>query len=395
MRIGHISTFWPKHCAFPAYTESLIAGMRAQRGDEHVVLAAQPADAAETADWRCVPTFRSDEDYVAKVTRAARAERLDVIEVQYANDVLGDDDRFPRLVRALDDAGVATVVNHHSVYPPRRRTRFGPAERFDRAVAERAAALLVHTPRMRDLLVARDIAADKIHVIPHGTRAVALPPQRDARARLGLPADGKVLLFFGFIWTGKGLGFLLSAFARLARRVPEALLYIGGYSRKKHLAGELYMRYLETRARVLGVGARTIFHGDFVPEERVADVYAACDVVVLPYRQDYASSSAVVHQAAGMGRIPFCSRIDKFDEVGDGISPELCAGPRDAAGWAAGLERLLTDEVHAADLRRKVARFADETSWTRLGARRVALFDALVAGRAARAAGGGAAPPAR
>ncbi len=381
MRIGHVSTFWPKRCAFPAYTESLILGMRAHRPDTHVVLAERPADAAETASWRCVPTFHRGEDYVDAIVARAVEERLDVVEVQYANDVLGDDERFPRLVAALDRAGIAAVVNNHSVYPERRRTRLRDAATFDRAVAERAAALVVHTPRMRDMLVARGIGADKVHVFPHGTKAVTLPAQGGARARLGLPPDAKIVLFFGFIWSGKGLDFLLTAFARLVRRVPEALLYVGGYTRRKWLPGEIYMAYLKSRARLLGIAPRTVWYGDFVPEHAVDDVYAASDVVALPYKQDYASSSAVVHQAAGMERVPFCSRIFKFDEVGDGISPELVAD-LDPEAWAKGLERLLRDEPFAADIRRRVARFRDETAWARIGARRLALFDSLVASSA-------------
>lgn len=378
MRVGHVSTFWPKRCAFPAYTESSILGMRAHRADAHVILSERDAAAAETASWRCVPAFHRSEDYVDGLVAAARGERLEVIEVQYSNDVLGQDERFPRLVRALDAAGIATVVNNHSVYPQHKRTGLGDAATFDRAVAEHAAALIVHTPRMRDMLVARGVAAGKIHVIPHGTKAVALPPQAEARARLGLSGDARVVLFFGFIWSGKGLDFLLGAFARLARRVPRALLYVGGYTRKRWLPGEVYMGYLRARARLLGIASRTAWYGDFVPEEAVDDVYAASDVVALPYRQDYASASAVVHQAAGMGRLPFCSRIHKFDEVGDDISPDLLADAGDAEAWANGLERVLTDETLAADLRRRAARFADETSWTRLGARRIALFDELV-----------------
>lgn len=385
MRIGHVSTFWPKPCAFPAYTDSLIAGMRAHRADAHVVIAERPADAAETAQWRCVPTFHRSEDYVAAIVDRARAERLDVVEIQYANDVLGDDERFPRLLTALADAGIASVVNTHSVYPPRWRTGYRPerdARSFDLAMGARASSVLVHTRRMRDLLLERELAPDKVVVVPHGTKIVALPPQDESRARLGLRRDAKVVLFFGFIWSGKGISFLLSAFARVARRVPEALLYIGGYTRKKSFTREVYMTYLETRMRLHGIHDRTLLYGGFVPDELVPHVYSAADVVALPYRQAYASVSAVVHQSAGMGKIPFCSRTLKFEEVGDRISPDLLADMDDADAWGEGMTRLLTDEPYAAELRARVARFADQTRWDRVGAVRLALYDALLAGRA-------------
>jgi glycosyltransferase involved in cell wall biosynthesis len=385
MRIGHVSTFWPKPCAFPAYTASLISGMRRHRADSHVVIAERPADAAETDEWRCVPTFHRREDYVDAIVARARAERLDLVEIQYANDVLGDDERFPRLLEALADRGIATVVNAHSVYPPRWRTGYRPdrdARSFDVAVGARASSVLVHTRRMRGMLLERGLAPEKVVVVPHGTRLVTLPAQEESRARLGLAADARVVLFFGFIWSGKGISFLLSAFARVARRMPRALLYIGGYTRKKSFTREVYMTYLETRMRLHGIRDRTVLYGGYVPDELVPHVYSAADVVALPYRQAYASVSAVVHQAAGMGKIPLCSRTLKFEEVGERVSPELLADMNDAEAWAEALARLLGDEPYAAELRARVARFADETRWERVGAVRLALYDALLAGRA-------------
>jgi glycosyltransferase involved in cell wall biosynthesis len=240
---------------------------------------------------------------------------------------------------------------------------------------------------MKRELAERGVAADKIAVIPHGTRHQTLPPRAESRRALGVPEGAKVVLFFGFIWHGKGIDFLLSAFARVARRVPEALLYVGGYTRVRKLDRELYMLYLKTRMRLLGIRDRVLLYGDYVPEELMPRVYAAADVVALPYLQAYSSVSAVVHAAAGMGRIPFCSHIAKFEEVAEGISPDLVAAPRDAAAWADGLTRLLTDPAHHADLSRRVARFADATSWSRVGAARLALFDQLRGQARARAAG--------
>jgi glycosyltransferase involved in cell wall biosynthesis len=134
---------------------------------------------------------------------------------------------------------------------------------------------------------------------------------------------------------------------------------------------------------LLGIRRRTMLYGDYVPDRRLPDVYSAADVVALPYRQDYSSVSAIVHQSAGMGKIPFCSRIAKFEEVAEHISPDLVAGERDVKGWAEGLRRILVDQTHAAEMSRRVAAFAEETSWERVGRMRLDLWDALAAGRAA------------
>ena len=79
MRVGHVSTFWPKHCAFPAYTDGVIEGMRAHRADAHVVLAENDAAAAQNERWTCIPAFHRSQDYVDRLAALARERALDVM----------------------------------------------------------------------------------------------------------------------------------------------------------------------------------------------------------------------------------------------------------------------------------------------------------------------------
>lgn len=322
------------------------------------------------------------------VVDAARRAGLDIVLVQYANDIFGDDERMPRLLGALEDAGVRTVINMHSVYPARARTRYKPgrdSQSFDRAVAEVASKVVVHTSCMRRDLEVRGLPASKMAVLPHGT-AVRDPPDRSAaRARFGVPEDAKLVLFFGFIWPGKGIDFLLDVFAGLQREVPEAFLYVGGYTRKRAFYTRAYMGYLRARIHWLGIANCCRLHGDFVADEDVPGLYAAADVVAMPYRQGYSSASGVVHQAAGLGTLVMCSRIPKFEEVAERISPELVADYGDGRAWVAGLRRLFRDVELAQDLTARVRAFADETRWESVGRLHLSLFDELTAANGGKA----------
>jgi len=64
--------------------------------------------------------------------------------------------------------------------------------------------------------------------------------------------------------------------------------------------------------------------------------------------------------------------------VGEAISPALLADYGDRKAWVDGLAKLLGDERLAEELRARVRRFAEETSWERVGAQHLALFDRLV-----------------
>jgi glycosyltransferase involved in cell wall biosynthesis len=384
MRIAHVTNYWPNRYGHAHYTQNLLNGIHALRPDRQFVIGEGNTAAVETSIYRALPSWSRDSDYVDDVVRGLREVKADVAYLQYSNDVFGADTRFPRLLAEIEAAGIRTVVVTHSVYPTSKRTKFEPGRtvlEFDLAVAKAASCIHVHSPRMKTELVDRGVDAAQIAVIPHGSLALEARDPAASRAALGIPADAKVVLFFGIIWSGKGLERLLSAFRLLHKRVPEAFLYIGGYTRLRRWG--VYVKYLQLRAALLGISRRTRLWGAYVPDEDVPGVYSAADVVAMPYRQDYASVSGVVHQTAGMGKLMLCSRIAKFDEVGDHISPDLLVDPESSAEWADGLERLLVDGAYAETMRARILRFADDTSWARVAERHVQLCDALVAGREA------------
>jgi glycosyltransferase involved in cell wall biosynthesis len=389
MRIAHVTNYWPNRFGLAHYADDLIHGIGNHRSGKQFVIGEGNSAASDTDLVRCLPAWHRAEDYVAGIVSALRAVRADVAVFQYANDLFGDDERFPRLLREVEAAGVRAVATLHSVYPPERRCGHGRARDFDLALAAHASCLHVHSARMKADLVARGVPIDKVAVIPHGSRALEARDPAESRARLGVPADARVILFFGYIWSGKGLHVLLPAFARLRRRVPEAFLYIGGYTRHQVLDSMMYMAYLRARIRLLGIRRRTRLWGGYVPDDEVPWVYSAADVVALPYRQDYSSVSGVVHQTAGIGKLMLCSRIAKFDEVGEAVSPQLLVDPDDLDGWARGLERLLTDRPFAEAMRRRILDFAAATSWDKVAAQHLALYERLL--RTGSAAAGDAA----
>jgi glycosyltransferase involved in cell wall biosynthesis len=385
MKVGHASTFWPNGYTHTHYTDAIIRGMATHGAGQQVLLAEHPADPRDDAMVRCVPCYRRSEDFVQPLVTAAAETGAQVVLLQYSNDLFGEDQRFPRLIEHLEARGVRTVVNLHSVYPPDWRVPYEPGRRvvdFDRAVGRCATGLNVHSRRMRDDLVARGIDPAKITVIPHGSRIVTPLDKALSLRALGIPEGRRVVLFFGFVWLGKGLSFLLEVFGQVARRVPDAVFYLGGHVRKKTFYGEAYMAYLRAKVRALGFGSRFWSTGGYVPDTLVDTIYSASDVVALPYRQDYSSVSGVVHQAAGYGRLMLCSRISKFDEVGESISPDLLVGASDKRAWVERLTSLLTDQAEADRLLERVRRFAQKTSWDEVGRQHLELYRGILAGQA-------------
>ena len=383
MKICHITTYWPTaDFGHTHYTENLMHGMQMHQRGKHYILAAQPAAAVDCDEYQCIPCFDTGQDYVDGIAAAAQMVRPDVAIIQHSPDLFGDDNRLPRLAARLKELGIHPVVNSHSIYPAAKHSGYRPggtAADFDRALAQHASLLSVHSQRMKDDLLARGISAEKIVILPHGSKPMEERDIALSRQKLGIPTDAKVVLFFGFIWLGKGIDFLLGVFARVARRIPEAFLFIGGHTRSRKYSA--YVSYLKTRAWLLGFGRRARFWGGFVPEEMVPVIYSAGDVVAMPYRQDYSSVSGVVHQTSGIGKLLLCSRISKFDEITASIDPALTVPADDREAWVETLVRLLTDQVWAAEMKQKIKRFAEQTSWANVGKMHLDAYTKLLAGK--------------
>lgn len=102
-------------------------------------------------------------------------------------------------------------------------------------------------------------------------------PKLEARQKLGLAADGKYVLFFGFVRQYKGLDLLLEAMAD--ERIKKAGI-------KAIVAGEYYDDKAPYDAIITqnGLENTIIIRDDFIPNDEVRNYFGAADVVAQPYR---------------------------------------------------------------------------------------------------------------
>src|SRR5262249_30845781 len=91
-------------------------------------------------------------------------------------------------------------------------------------------ALITVNQDLRTKIVELGIASGKIHVVPRGVDGELFSPadRKEARRRLGLLLDGRMLLWVGRMVTVKGLDVLLQACAKLrADRLAFRLHLVG------------------------------------------------------------------------------------------------------------------------------------------------------------------------
>ena len=98
-----------------------------------------------------------------------------------------------------------------------------------------------------------------------------------ARQRLSLPPDDKIILFFGFIRKYKGLDLLLEAMNDDRIRHSKIKLLIAGefYDNKKDY---------DTLIEKMDIGNQLILRTDFIADSEVKYYLSAADFVIQPYR---------------------------------------------------------------------------------------------------------------
>jgi glycosyltransferase involved in cell wall biosynthesis len=170
-------------------------------------------------------------------------------------------------------------------------------------------------------------------VIPNAVDHRRFRPDVDGtgiRAWLNIPADASVVLLVGRIVPHKGVEHFIEA----ARHVPEAWFLVAG-------DGSL-LDSMKRLAASLGVADRVRFAGR-IAEARLPEVYAACDVLVLPSVSRLEAFGIVALEAMATGKPVIVADIPGVREIiVDGVDG-LLADPVNSLDLAVKIRRVLGD----------------------------------------------------
>ncbi len=186
-------------------------------------------------------------------------------------------------------------------------------------------------------------------VVPCGIDSSRFRPLDDdergsVRSRHGLH-DGPLVLSLSRLVPRKGMDVLIDASARLARRIPDLQVAIGGSGRDR--------RRLD--ARVARTGAPVTFLGR-VPEDDLASVYGAADVYAMLCRNRWAGLEqegfGIVFLEAAAAGVPQVAGNSggAAEAVLHGVTGLVVDDPHDVGAVEDALERLLTDAAMRSDM---------------------------------------------
>jgi glycosyltransferase involved in cell wall biosynthesis len=304
----------------------------------------------------------------------------------FARRALRGAEHLADMTRFRWNGGDADVVNYQWLPLPALDARLLPPARprvltahgvlrrddFQRRLARGLGALLERMDAVialsehgaRRLREEAGIAAERVHVIPHGALdyLTRLPDEAPLPADLAA-VQGPVILCFGLIRPYKGVDVLLEAF----RPIEGAELWVVGrplgtsLDRLHELAGE-------ARGAVRLVPR-------FVPDRELAAYFRRADLVVLPYRD--AEQSGVLFTALAFGKPIVMSDVGGFAEVA-AHGAGCLVPPGEPAALRQEIERLLADpgacERLAASARDAAA---GPYSWDSVAEQTISLYEDL------------------
>jgi D-inositol-3-phosphate glycosyltransferase len=232
----------------------------------------------------------------------------------------------------------------------------------ERRLVRGADRILAPTPvEAEDLIDLYGADPERIRVVPPGVDGGIFHPRPKDQARgvLGL-GDRPVVLFVGRLQAFKGPDLAILAFARAMAMAPEigaraTLLVVGGPA-----GPDVAVEQLGALAASSGIEDRVRFFPP-QPHDRLAEFYAASDVLVVPSHSESFGLVALEAQACGTPVVASSSGGLRYAVV-EGETGFLVSGRR-PEDYAARILAILGDPVLAASLSAAAVRHAGRFSW--------------------------------
>lgn len=286
--------------------------------------------------------------------------------------------------------GKAVVLTAHNVNKLKRDSADTALNRLTLRIQYRLADhVFVHTPKMKSELVKEfGVPTDRITVIPFGINN-SFPDtnltSKEAKDRLGIRKNGKIILFFGCIKPYKGLEYLIAAFQTLARRHDDYQLIIAGRVEK---GSERYWEVLQNQIQEHAKAGQVISRIEFIPVSEIEVYFKGADVLVLPYKD--ISQSGVIFLGYNFGLPVITADVGSLKEEIIERTTGFTFRPEDPTDLARALEEYFASDLFA-DLERhrpEIREFAREHhSWELVSELTTGIYASLLGSKSENAPG--------
>jgi D-inositol-3-phosphate glycosyltransferase len=270
-----------------------------------------------------------------------------------------------------------------------RHVDTSPGDRLatEKDVIQTVDRLIAQCPSERTELV-DDYGADphKVVIIPSAVNTRVFRPmiQADARRRIGLDGEGKVIVYVGRLLPRKDVRNVVRAVAQLQQQANTdeeklTLLIVGGETVEPNPEATPELGELQRLAKELGIADIVKFMGKRQPKE-LSNYYSAGDIVVTtPWYEPFGLTPL---EGMACGRPVIGSAVGGITfTIKDGKTG-LLVPPKDPQALAVALKELLSQPERCIEMGHAARkRVEQEFTWSIVAMRTAALYETLLAER--------------
>ncbi len=352
MRIAYISTFPPIECGIATYTQFLSEAVARQEHEVHIV-------SEEGAQGHNVyPTYTKDSGSLSRdIFDMSVKVTPDLVHIQHEFGLFGETCGISvlDLIYRYKASATPVVATFHTVLPEPNPVQHLIMSTMCRELN----AVIVHEEsHLENLIKVYGAEESKIHLIPHGARAMPLVP--DAKEKLGFTGK-KVILLAGYFRSSKGFDRIVDLFPRVLEKVPDALLVVSGKMRLLEY-GEYRKHLFESIRNSPAKDQIEVLRGQF-PQHTFDTILSASDIMLFPYTAG--AQSGVMAHAMTFGKPVVTSELPAFHDIVKKADIGFSATSDDE--YVDAMVKLLTDDACYEQYSSNALNYVKNTiSWDRI-----------------------------
>lgn len=366
MRVGLISTYPPTECGVAAYTHYLVEALRQKNVDVYIV------SHIGGSGLNVFPAFDyEDGDLPEKAFSTLVRFTPDVVHIQHEFALYGKHygvNVIPLIIK-FRLIGIPVVTTLHTVYPDMEEA----PKLILQNILFNSNRIIVHDSYHLNILREefRLEQPEHVRVIPHGAREVK--PKPNAKQKLGLPRDKKVILMIGYFRPSKNFELIIDLFPEILKHYRDAILVIAGKIRGNEHIG--YRNLLFQHIAESAVRDQIWLIRGQLEQDTFDTVLSAADVVVLPYKVN--SQSGILAHCLAFGKPVVTSNINAMERiVAESGAGFTAANDRE---YVQQIVRILSEPVLCETLSQNALNYVrSKISWRLIAEKHYALYQELV-----------------
>jgi glycosyltransferase involved in cell wall biosynthesis len=387
MRIGFVTgEYPPMQGGVGAFTRELAAAMTAQGHEVHIFTDERAKHSSEPSiqvtgmvrDWNW--------GSLVQARRWAQANRLDMINIQYQAAAF----RMAPFVHLLPSRlnGFPIVTTFHDLLVPYLFPKAGPLRYQAVLTLARSSDGVIVTNREDRNRLSTERGIVRLKHVPIGSN-IPLNPLPDYvrdewRARMGIPPEGILAGYFGFLNANKGIETLLRGVAEACQAGLDLyLVMIGGRVGSSDATNLKYAEQIDDLIGELNIQSRLIWTG-FVNDAEVSAHLLACDFLILPFKDgvSFRRGSFMAGLAHGCAIITTRPAAD-LPELRDGLNVRLIP-PESPAALCAAIESLSENIALREQLQANARTLSQQFNWQHIAAETVGFYQEIIESAIAR-----------